>query len=90
MIGRTRMRSKLGPIALAVSLLAALCVITIWFALLGAPLAVVSLGLGIWAVRSARKAGAKSATGMAAIVISALAILALPALAVLCNQVACV
>jgi hypothetical protein len=78
--------TRLGPIALGVSILAVALCVTIWLSLLGAPLGLVGLVLGFMAVRKERRAGRTSRSGVAAIVLSALAVLSLPFLAVACNS----
>lgn len=75
----------MGKIALVVSLLAVALCATIWLSLLGGPLGLLGLGLGIAAVRTARRAGTRSRSGIAAIALSALAVLSLPFLYVSCS-----
>ncbi|MEJ7715669.1 MAG: hypothetical protein WKF40_08230 [Thermoleophilaceae bacterium] len=59
---------------------------TIWLSLLGAPLGVVGLLLGVKAVRDARRDGRRTVSGWVAIVLSALAVLSLPFLGWACNS----
>ena len=75
----------IGPAALAIGLIAALLSATIWLSLLGAPVGVGGLVLGVLAIRAARKGGARSWTGIAGAVLSALAVLALPFFYWSCN-----
>jgi hypothetical protein len=76
----------MGKLALAISVVAVLLCATIWLSLLGAPLGLVGLVLGVLAVRRGRRGGSTSRTGVAAIMLSALAMLSLPFLGWACSS----
>ena len=76
----------MGRIAFVVSLVALVLCATVWLSLLGAPLGVVGLLLGVKAVHDARRDGRRTIAGGAAIVLSALAVLSLPLLWWACNS----
>ena len=78
--------TNVARLALAVSILAVLLSATVWLSFLGAPLGLVGLGLGLWAIRGARTRGTRSGMGLAAVVLSALAVVALPFFLVACNE----
>ena len=76
---------RLGPAALAVSLVALLLSATIWLSFAGAPLGLVGIALALLALRGSRARGRASKTAGVALVLSALAVLALPAFLVACS-----
>jgi Na+/H+-dicarboxylate symporter len=75
-----------GALALGVAVAAVALCVTIWLALIGAPLGLVGLFLGIRALRHERRAGRTGGLAIAAVVLSALAVLSLPFLGVACNS----
>ena len=72
-------------VALVLSIVAVLLSATIWLSFAGAPLGVVSLLLGLLALRAARRRGERSRAAIAAVVLSLVAIAALPVLLAVCN-----
>ena len=76
----------MGRVALVVSLIAVVLCATIWLSLLGAPLGVVGLVLGVKAVRDARREERRTVSGWVAIVLSTIAVLSLPFLWWACSS----
>ena len=78
--------SRLGPLALLVSLLAALMAFSIWFAIVGVPLGALAVVMGLVALRDARRRQERSPSAMAAVVLGTMSVLAFPFLLVACNE----
>lgn len=78
--------SRLGPLALLVSLFAALMAFSIWFSIVGVPLGAFAVVMGLAALRDARRRHERSPSAMAAVVLGTLAVLAFPFLLVACNE----